>query len=83
MALFVLSVKPLERGDLRPKEGFLLVSLVWILVPLFGCLPYVLSGAIPSSTDAYFESLLGFTTTGASILVDVESFPRGSSSGGQ
>ena len=59
------------------REGFLIVSLSWILVSLAGAVPFVLDGAIPSYVDAVFETVSGFTTTGASILTDVESLPRG------
>ena len=59
------------------REGFLIVSLSWILVSLAGAVPFVLGGAIPSYVDAVFETVSGFTTTGASILTDVESLPRG------
>jgi len=54
------------------KEGFVIVSLSWVLVSLFGALPFVISGDIPSIIDAFFETASGFTTTGASILNDVE-----------
>lgn len=55
------------------KEGCVTTSLSWIILSLFGCLPFVISGEIPSFTDALFETISGFTTTGASILSDVES----------
>lgn len=64
------------REELRPREGFAIVTLGWALVPVFGSLPFLLSGAIPSVTDAYFESVSGFTTTGASIIADVESLSK-------
>lgn len=54
------------------KEGCVTTSLSWIFLSLFGCIPFVLSGEIPSFTDALFETISGFTTTGASILTDVE-----------
>lgn len=54
------------------KEGCVTTSLSWIILSLFGCLPFVISGEIPSFTDALFETISGFTTTGASILSDVE-----------
>ena len=54
------------------KEGCVSTALSWILMSIFGCLPFVISGAIPSFTDALFETISGFTTTGASILSDVE-----------
>jgi len=63
--------------DINKREGFLLVSLAWIIISLFGTLPYLLSGSIASFTDAFFETASGFTTTGASILTDVEVLPKG------
>lgn len=63
--------------DLRIREGFAIVTFGWTVVSLFGSLPFILSGAIPSFTDAYFETISGFTTTGASILTDIESVPHG------
>ena len=53
------------------KEGFVIVGLSWILIALFGALPFVISGEIPNYIDAFFETASGFTTTGASILTDV------------
>lgn len=55
------------------KEGCIATSLSWIFMSFFGCLPFVISGEIPSFTDALFETISGFTTTGASVLSDVES----------
>lgn len=54
------------------REGYIIVSSVWIVFSLFGCLPFVISGAIPSITDAFFETISGFTTTGASVLNNIE-----------
>lgn len=59
------------------REGFLIVSFSWVLLSLFGALPFWLSGEIPSYIDAVFETVSGFTTTGASILTDVEAMPNG------
>ena len=59
------------------REGMVCCSLSWIVMSLLGCLPFVFSGAIPSYVDALFEIVSGFTTTGASILTDVESLPWG------
>ncbi len=59
------------------KEGFLTVFLSWILLSFIGALPFTLSGEIPSYVDALFETVSGFTTTGASILTDVESMSKG------
>ncbi|MBU1651100.1 TrkH family potassium uptake protein [bacterium] len=58
------------------REGFAIVSFGWLAMALFGALPFYISGTIPSFTDAVFESMSGFTTTGASILTDIESLPR-------
>ena len=58
------------------KEGCVATGLSWIFLSLFGCLPFVISGAIPNFTDALFETVSGFTTTGASILSEVESLPK-------
>ena len=60
---------------LTPREGFMLVTLSWITSSALGALPFYLSGAIPSYTDAYFETMSGFTTTGASILTAIEGLP--------
>ena len=59
------------------KEGFLIVGLSWTLMSIFGALPFVISGEIPRFVDAFFETVSGFTTTGASILTDVEAMSRG------
>lgn len=58
-------------------EGFATTALAWIVISLFGALPFLLSGAIPNPVDAFFETVSGFTTTGASILKDVEILPMG------
>ena len=58
-------------------EGFVIVSLVWIIFSFFGSLPYLFSHSIPTLTDAFFETMSGFTTTGSSILNDIESLPNG------
>jgi len=63
--------------DLRTKEGFAVVSLGWIFLSIFGSLPFLISGAIPSVTNAFFETMSGFTTTGATILTDIESLSHG------
>lgn len=63
--------------NIGKREGYIIVSLVWIIFSAFGALPFVISGAIPSYTDAFFETISGFTTTGASILNDIEAVPHG------
>lgn len=65
-----------QNRELRSKDGYLVVTMGWLLMSFFGSLPYVLSGAIPSYPDAFFESISGFTTTGATILTDIEVLPK-------
>lgn len=60
------------KQEVRKREGYLIVALGWVVLSLFGSLPYYLSGAIPVYTDAFFETMSGFTTTGATILQDIE-----------
>lgn len=64
-------------SHLTKREGFFAVTLGWLMLSFLGSLPYVISGYIPNLTDAFFEAMSGFTTTGASIVNDIESFPRG------
>ncbi len=71
----LLAVKRPSEGGIRPREGYLTVALGWILISLFGALPFFLSGAIPNFMDCWFETVSGFTTTGATILADVEALP--------
>lgn len=68
-------IKP-RRMDLFAREGFVVVGLSWLLMSAFGALPFVLSGNIPHYIDALFETVSGFTTTGSSILEDVEAMSR-------
>jgi trk system potassium uptake protein len=74
-ALYLLTRKKRDVA-VSPKDGFLMVALSWVAASLVGALPFMLSGAIPLYTDAFFETMSGFTTTGASILTDIESLPR-------
>ena len=73
MRLFVKA----EQTNLRAREGFLAVSLSWMLLSVFGALPFVFSGVIPNFVDALFESVSGFTTTGATIMTQIEGQPHG------
>lgn len=59
------------------KDGFVVVASAWILMSAFGALPFFLDGAIPNFIDAFFETVSGFTTTGASVLTEIESLPKG------
>lgn len=72
--LAVLKKPP--RKKFYAREGFLIVALSWFVLSIFGALPFVFSGDIPSVIDAVFETASGFTTTGASILSDVEALPK-------
>lgn len=65
------------RMGMFARDGLVCVGLSWIVMSLFGCLPFWLSGEIPSFVDALFEIVSGFTTTGASILNDVEAMSHG------
>ena len=66
-----------EDRELKKKDGYLIVTFGWLIMSFFGTLPYVLTGSIPIYHDAFFETISGYTTTGASILNDIESMPRG------
>lgn len=72
----LLILKKPENTELYSREGFVIVSMSWIILSLFGALPFFFSGAIPNFIDALFETVSGFTTTGASILSEVESMPK-------
>lgn len=65
-----------SRVKMKVRDGFLVVSISWLLCSVIGALPFWLSGSIPSAADAFFESCSGFSTTGASILSDIEALPR-------
>lgn len=71
------STRKNDNRELKKKDGYLVVSLGWIIMSLFGALPYLFSGTIPNFTDAFFETVSGYTTTGASILNDIEASPKG------
>jgi trk/ktr system potassium uptake protein len=66
-----------HRKEIQKKEGYMIVSFGWIFMALAGTLPYLFTGAIPSFTNAFFETMSGYTTTGATILSDIESMPKG------
>ncbi len=73
----LLTIKKPSNPDIFAKEGFVTVGLSWIIMSLIGALPFVIDGCIPSFVDAFFETVSGFTTTGASILTEIESLGRG------
>ncbi|MBQ8797681.1 MAG: TrkH family potassium uptake protein [Oscillospiraceae bacterium] len=68
---FLLQIPKPERDNLYQKEGFALTTMVWIVMTLFGAIPFVLNGDIPNYIDACFEIMSGFTTTGSSIITDI------------
>ena len=74
-ALLVTLCKGGERSISR-KDGYVVVTLCWVVFSLFGTLPYMFTGSIPGFTDAFFETMSGFTTTGATILQDIEALPK-------
>lgn len=63
--------------DVYTGEGFVIVAFAWIILSIIGCLPFIISGEIPNFFNAFFETVSGFTTTGASILTDVEAMSKG------
>ena len=73
---FLVSKKKPKDKTLYAKDGFVIVALCWILMSLVGALPLCFSGAIPNFVNALFEAVSGFTTTGASILHDLDSLPK-------
>jgi trk system potassium uptake protein TrkH len=75
VGMFLLS-KEKEIPYLSPRSGFLFVALSWISASALGALPFCLSGSIPTYTDSFFETMSGFTTTGASILTEIEILPK-------
>ena len=74
---FALAMIRPRRDFLRAREGFTVVAFSWILVSFLGGLPFYFSGYIPSLVDCFFETVSGFTTTGATIIKDIEALPRG------
>lgn len=68
---FLLQIPKPERNSFYQKEGFALTALVWIIMTLFGAIPFVINGDIPNYIDACFEIMSGFTTTGSSVITDI------------
>jgi trk system potassium uptake protein TrkH len=76
MVLWLLN-RGLDQNSIGKREGYIIVSLAWVIISLFGAIPFVLSGVTTNYTDAFFETMSGFTTTGATIFTDIESLPKG------
>ncbi|MCX8043606.1 MAG: TrkH family potassium uptake protein [Desulfobacterota bacterium] len=74
-ATLIFSCRAVEK-QISQREGFLIVAIGWILASLFGSLPFFVQGYLPSFTDAFFETVSGFTTTGATVISNVEALPR-------
>ena len=74
--LFMLGTRK-HKKEVQRKEGFIIVTFGWIVLSLSGMLPYLFTGAIPGVTNAFFETVSGYTTTGASIVDDIEALPEG------
>ncbi len=63
--------------EMNKREGYIVVTFGWIVMAISGTIPYILTGAIPNFTNAFFETISGYTTTGSSILENIESLPHG------
>jgi trk system potassium uptake protein TrkH len=72
-----LFTRNIENRELGKREGYLIVALGWLIMSVFGAIPFVVYGAIPNYINAFFETMSGFTTTGATILEDIEAVPAG------
>ncbi len=73
----IMFVTRKNRKEIKKRDGFVIVTFGWIFMSLTGTLPYIFTGVIPSFTNAFFETMSGYTTTGASILNDIEILPKG------
>ena len=76
VALMLVTLCKGGERQISRKDGYVVVTLCWVVFSLFGTLPYMLTNSIPGFTDAFFETMSGFTTTGATILQNIESLPR-------
>ena len=65
------------KEEMGVRDGFAIVTATWLLISLLGALPYWLSGILPSYTDAFFEAMSGFSTTGATVVRNIEALPEG------
>ena len=75
---YIIGRKQPKKTKIFAREGFVIVALCWVLLSLLGAIPFVLTGEIPSYIDAVFETVSGFTTTGSSILTNVEALSHAS-----
>ncbi len=80
LSFIVLKSFPIKKEDyekVNAKDGLAIVGLSWIFLSLFGAMPLFLTGVVPTYTDAFFETVSGFTTTGATVIQNIESLPKG------
>lgn len=75
--VFLLCRVKVKKNEMYAKEGFIAVGIAWVAISIVGAIPFVIDGSIPSVIDAFFETVSGFTTTGATILTEIESLPKG------
>ena len=75
--LFIFFSRNPKSKELKKRDGYLVVTLGWLIMSLFGTLPYIFSDAIPTFTNAFFETMSGYSTTGASIIHDIEGVTKG------
>ena len=77
VGILLLAIGKGAEKSLNRRDGYVIVSVAWVTFSLFGMLPYYIGGYIPSVTDAFFETMSGFSSTGATILNNIESMPHG------
>nr|MCU0531967.1 TrkH family potassium uptake protein [Syntrophales bacterium] len=77
LLMYVLIPRTGERISLSHREGFVIVTLAWVLASAFGGLPFLFSGVVPTFCDAFFETMSGFTTTGASVISNLDRASKG------
>lgn len=77
LGVIVMLLTRKHRKEIQKREGYIVVTFGWIIMSLAGTVPYLFTGAIPNFTNAFFETMSGYTTTGSSILQDIESMPEG------
>ncbi len=77
IGVFTMLITKKHDKEMNKREGYIVVTFGWVVMALSGTLPYVLTDSIPSFTNAFFETISGYTTTGSTILNDIESLPKG------
>ncbi len=77
LGVFIMLLSRNHTKQIQKREGYIIVSFGWVLMSLSGMLPYLFTGVIPDISSAFFETMSGYTTTGSSILNDIESVPKG------